>query len=482
MEMKRQKNKGITMIGLVVTIIVMVVLAGVTISTIVGQKGIFSNMNKTQDQTSVDEEKRILKASVVNAMSKDSIGNVVKEKLQEELDKNIDEQYEIKSKENKTIEIIFEKTKNKYIILEDGTILTEEEYEKNVIFSIMPTSIPSLKIGQTKEIKCSTNIENVEVEWKSNDENIVKIVSNDINEKKITIKGISEGKTQIQAYIEIKDEKGNIQQVKTEICNVTITGESQTPVEDIKFPSSVQGKVIDLSSSVTTCELIPIIYPEEAKENVELKWESSKPSVASVDENGVVAGYSNGETTIKVTTNNGKYAETKIIVQTSPTEVTLNVLEMQIDIAKTKNTQIEATIKPETANVNTKLTWSSSNPDIIIENEDTIGNITVKNTGKALISVITENGCKADCVVNVIDSSKYQNGESSSGNTSSTNGDSDGKNSTWPWWLVVAGGTLGGVGAAVAGGTAVVVAAAAAASAAVTAVVTSIVGFFTGWW
>ena len=67
--MKKQKNEGITIIGLAVTIIVMLLLAGATISSIVGQKGIFANMTKTQNQTRLDEEKRILKASVVNAMS-----------------------------------------------------------------------------------------------------------------------------------------------------------------------------------------------------------------------------------------------------------------------------------------------------------------------------------------------------------------------------------------------------------------------------
>ena len=38
--MKKQKNEGITIIGLAVTIIVMLLLAGATISSLVGQKGI----------------------------------------------------------------------------------------------------------------------------------------------------------------------------------------------------------------------------------------------------------------------------------------------------------------------------------------------------------------------------------------------------------------------------------------------------------
>lgn len=86
--MKKQKNKGITMIGLSVTIIVLLLLAGATISSIVGQSGIFANMHKTQEQTKIDEENRILKASVVSAMSKDSIGNVTGDNLNEALKNN----------------------------------------------------------------------------------------------------------------------------------------------------------------------------------------------------------------------------------------------------------------------------------------------------------------------------------------------------------------------------------------------------------
>lgn len=128
------------------------------------------------------------------------------------------------------------------------------------------------------------------MKWKSNDESIVKIVGNSTNE--ITIKGVAVGKAQIQAYLEIKNKSGQIEKVKTEVCNITVVSESQTPVEEIDFSmiSGEQKRTIDLSSPVTTCELKPIIYPESARDSVELEWESSNPEVASVDENGIVTG------------------------------------------------------------------------------------------------------------------------------------------------------------------------------------------------
>lgn len=473
--MKKQKNEGITIIGLAVTIIVMLLLAGATISSIVGQNGIFDNMNKTQNQTRLDEEKRILKASVVNAMSKDSVGNVTKDNLSQSLDQTVDEKYTIAPKGNGVLEVTFEETKNKYYVFEDGTISSKEEYEKNVIFAITPTTIPALKINQEKKIKAITNTENAELKWKSNDESIVKIVGNSTNE--ITIKGVAVGKAQIQAYLEIK-KSGQIEKVKTEVCNITVVSESQTPVEEIDFSmiSGEQKRTIDLSSPVTTCELKPIIYPESARDSVELEWESSNPEVASVDENGIVTGNKNGTAVITVRTNNGKHAETTVEVQTSPTEIVLNAAELQIDIAQAQHTKLEAAIKPVTANVKTGITWSSSNSDVASVNQT--GEVEAKSTGKTVISVVTENGCATDCTITVIDSSKYavpdpSNPSSPTGAPDTTQSPSD---DTFPWWLVV--GVGAGVGAVVLGGATLIVGA-------VIGVVTAFVGFLThlfwGW-
>lgn len=473
--MKKQKNEGITIIGLAVTIIVMLLLAGATISSIVGQNGIFDNMNKTQNQTRLDEEKRILKASVVNAMSKDSVGNVTKDNLSQSLDQTVDEKYTIAPERNGVLKVTFEETKNEYYVFEDGTISSKDEYKTNVIFAITPTTIPALKINQEKKIKAITNTENAELKWKSNDESIVKIVGNSTNE--ITIKGVAVGKAQIQAYLEIK-KSGQIEKVKTEVCNITVVSESQTPVEEIDFSmiSGEQKRTIDLSSPVTTCELKPIIYPESARDSVELEWESSNPEIASVDENGIVTGNKNGTAVITVRTNNGKHAETTVEVQTSPTEIVLNAAELQIDIAQAQHTKLEAAIKPVTANVKTGITWSSSNSDVASVNQT--GEVEAKSTGKTVISVVTENGCATDCTITVIDSSKYavpdpSNPSSPTGAPDTTQSPSD---DTFPWWLVV--GVGAGVGAVVLGGATLIVGA-------VIGVVTAFVGFLThlflGW-
>ena len=240
--------------------------------------------------------------------------------------------------------------------------------------------------------------------------------------------------------------------------------------------SGEQKRTIDLSSPVTTCELKPIIYPESARDSVELEWESSNPEVASVDENGIVTGNKNGTAVIAVRTNNGKHAETTVEVQTSPTEIVLNAAELQIDIAQAQHTKLEAAIKPVTANVKTGITWSSSNSDVASVNQT--GEVEAKSTGKTVISVVTENGCATDCTITVIDSSKYaipdqSNPSSPTGAPDTTQSPSD---DTFPWWLVA--GAAAGVGAVVLGGATLIVGA-------VIGVVTAFVGFLThlfwGW-
>lgn len=469
--MKKQKNKGITMIGLSVTIIVLLLLAGATISSIVGQSGIFANMHKTQEQTKIDEENRILKASVVSAMSKDSIGNVTGDNLNEALKNNElqkDKDYKIEpiepgsSNDKKKFKIEFVDSGNKYIVSEDGTITTEGEDNTNIVFKISPSTIPSLQVGSERTIKITTNIENADIKWTSTDKNIVYIDENNHSKEQI-IKAIAPGNAQIQVSAEIKDENGNVQQVKNEMCSVTVITEATNPVEDIKLENGQNEVIIDLSSSKTTYTLTATTDPEDAKESAELQWESSNSKIASVDENGVVTANENGETIVSVKTNNGKHAEITVKVVTSPTGVTLNSPKARVDLkemeGKDKKIKLEAKITPSTANVKTGLTWryeviTAQNHNNDIASIDSDGTIHFKTVGKIKVIVTTENGYSADCEIDVIDS----------------NMTADNKNDP-PWWLAVASGVATTAGALYAGATVAVAAAAGLAVAGVVALV-----------
>lgn len=71
--MKKQKNNsGITVIALAITIIVLLILAGIVINSVIGDGGIFSHTESSKKGTLISEEKNILKLSVVSALEKDS--------------------------------------------------------------------------------------------------------------------------------------------------------------------------------------------------------------------------------------------------------------------------------------------------------------------------------------------------------------------------------------------------------------------------
>ena len=54
--MKMMKQKGITLIALVITIIVLIILAGVTINTLVGEEGLIEKTKQARAKT--EEAKR----------------------------------------------------------------------------------------------------------------------------------------------------------------------------------------------------------------------------------------------------------------------------------------------------------------------------------------------------------------------------------------------------------------------------------------
>ena len=89
-KMERKRHiKGITLIALIITIIVLLILAGVTIGAITGQNGTIIQANDAKVQTEIAQEKETLEIATVKAMGKDKEGNVIKKYLDQELDESV---------------------------------------------------------------------------------------------------------------------------------------------------------------------------------------------------------------------------------------------------------------------------------------------------------------------------------------------------------------------------------------------------------
>ena len=113
------------MISLIVTIIVLLILAGISIATLSGNNGIIEKTKNAKEATEISDEKDTIKRAIAESMGKNKYGRIEKDVLQNQLDKT-KEQIDISKIEN-DFEIIFKKTNRYYYVDSDGNIGEPEE-------------------------------------------------------------------------------------------------------------------------------------------------------------------------------------------------------------------------------------------------------------------------------------------------------------------------------------------------------------------
>ena len=73
MEIKRRNNRGITLIALVVTIVVLLILAGVSLAMLRGENGIISKAQKSARETRLAKTKESISLEISDAMINEAI-------------------------------------------------------------------------------------------------------------------------------------------------------------------------------------------------------------------------------------------------------------------------------------------------------------------------------------------------------------------------------------------------------------------------
>ena len=95
MKQKLKNEKGITLVALVITIIVLLILAGVTLSMVMGDSGIFGKANQAKEQTQLSNAEEIIKLAVLENKVKSVSGDadaLTNEELKTEIGKKLTEQ------------------------------------------------------------------------------------------------------------------------------------------------------------------------------------------------------------------------------------------------------------------------------------------------------------------------------------------------------------------------------------------------------
>lgn len=390
------KENGMSLIALVVTIIVLILLAGVTISNIRNDSGLFNKSLESRDEKIASEENEAIQWAAAQAVADDSnkTGQIIdKGQIAEKLDKyignqNEDMEYQIFGPEedykgtmiiSDTYVVEFSKSGNSYIIDGSGNVRRDETGDKVASRDgvlIKPAST-SINIGSELTLNILANTKDYKVTC--SDESVLDVKKDKngkilVENNKIFVRGKELGKATI--LVETSKEK-------RAMSYVTVHQEP-TSIE-----LTASGHILDISSAIKSLQIKPTIYPSTANYKTGIKWTSSNNDIAVVDENGFVTGISNGDVTITATTENGKTATWNVTVISTPLSIGLDKENVTLDISTNKTYQFKATIYPSTANTDIGLTWSSSDNSVATVNKD--GVVTGVKNGTTVITVVTEN-------------------------------------------------------------------------------------------
>ena len=119
---KTEKNiRGITLIALVITIIVLLILAGVTIAALSGDNGILQRATEAKEKTEIGQEKEVVELATISAQMGEKYQSLNQVNLQKEIDKQYGEGKTIvRDNGDNTFTVSFIESKREYDITSKG--------------------------------------------------------------------------------------------------------------------------------------------------------------------------------------------------------------------------------------------------------------------------------------------------------------------------------------------------------------------------
>ena len=124
-------NRGITLIALIVTIIVLLILAGVSIAMLTGQNGILTQAQKAGEQTDIGQEKEAISLAYNGAKAENNGGDVDYDDLNRNFGYN---NTDATAEGSNPITVTFKESGRQYTIDENGVI--SGPTEANIVASI----------------------------------------------------------------------------------------------------------------------------------------------------------------------------------------------------------------------------------------------------------------------------------------------------------------------------------------------------------
>jgi len=246
----------------------------------------------------------------------------------------------------------------------------------------LDSSESSMIVGDTKKLSATvlpSDAYNKSVIWSTSDANVASVDANGY------VTANSVGTVTITATAADGSEN-------TASCTITVNPLLVSSISLDKVATSI---VVGNTATLTAT-----ISPTNAT-NPNVIWSSNDTSIATVDDNGTITAKSVGVAIISATAADGSGKRASCQVTVEPllvSNIVLNANNASIIIGKTFT--LTATVNPANA-TNPAITWSSSDTDIAIVDEN--GIVTAKSVGKANITATAADGSgtKAVCSITV---------------------------------------------------------------------------------
>ena len=252
----------------------------------------------------------------------------------------------------------------------------------NVINAVKGITVSDTRIAlypnKTKQLKASVtpvDADNPNVVWESNDDEVATVSET----------GLVTAKMPGTATITAKSVDGEY----TATCTVTVG----------KHVSSIILSDTELTMPAGTTETLYATVMPLSAFNKTVTWVSTNPKVAAVDEDGNVKAVKAGTTTIIAYCEDGDVTASCIVTVTN-SATGIEMSESEVYIARNSQKQLNATVKPDTAE-NKNITWESKYPEIATV--DSNGLVTAKMAGTTIVVATSADGeFKAYCSVKVV--------------------------------------------------------------------------------
>lgn len=332
--MKKKRNSGITLIALVVTIVVLLILAAITLNLVLGNNGIIARTKDAKEKNEIAEEKEIVQFATTEARLNDSNGKLTFKNFEEAMKNNSRNKKYTLTDEGDDIKITFasgrdyyaegynsESGDNTYFIWElsdtEAKIVGLKDEAKELedikvpdVYNNLPVTTLNARFAGTKvkNIFLGKNITSIseyafmeEIRWREKiiSENLENIKVSKNNTKYADIDGVlvgKDGKYLIQyPFNKSGDEytipdsvetigKGSFSYTKVKKINFNnvknITGRDafmqseMVKQTSITIPKSLDNKII--VDAITSCAT-------EAKNIQSITVENGNPSFSSID-------------------------------------------------------------------------------------------------------------------------------------------------------------------------------------------------------